>query len=251
MWLTVDAGNSRIKLALFGDDQAPMSVETLPTNGDPDEYRRALSSFAGASSIERIGIAAVSATPALDRVFDELVPATPRLRVQAGLRLPINNTYETPTTLGADRLASAVGAWVIYGRPAERPTVVVDAGTAVTYEVVTRDGTFIGGAIAPGPRLQLDALNRGTAQLPRLEDIESRSPVGASTRAAIEAGVLYGFVDSVSGMLRRIEHDLGEIPLVVLTGGWSAPLSPSLMMDHVVNPHLVLKGVRILMEDNP
>lgn len=251
MWLTIDAGNSRIKAALFGDDQAPIRVASIPTHSGREELRSQLISLVDDAQVDRVGIAAVSSTPFLDELIDELAPRVTPLRVNAGLELPFRNDYETPTTLGTDRIASASAAWMLYGKASQRPTVAVDLGTAVTYEVITADGTFIGGAIAPGPRLQLESLNRGTAHLPLLEDVESKSPIGASTRAAIEAGVMYGFVDGIAGMLARVEYQLGDSSIVILTGGWSGPISPLLDVDHQVDPHLVVKGIRIIMELNP
>ena len=251
MWLIIDAGNSRIKAALFGDDRSPIRVASIPTNCGREELRSQLIALADGAQVDRAGIAAVSSTPFLGELIDELAPGVTPLRVNAGLKLPLRNAYETPATLGTDRIASASAAWMHYGKVSQRPTVSVDFGTAVTYEVITRDGTFIGGAIAPGPRLQLESLNRGTAHLPLLEDIESKSPIGASTRAAIEAGVMYGFVDGVAGMLARIEYQLGESPVVILTGGWSEQVSPLLDVDHKVDRHLVVKGIRIIMELNP
>ena len=164
--------------------------------------------------------------------------------------LPFTLAYETPETLGTDRLAAAAAAWVLFGRHEDetpRPVVALDAGTAVTYEVVDQHGIFRGGTIGAGPRLIRETLARDTAQLPVVALDLPSSPIGRSTHHALQAGIMYAFLDSVSGMLDRISDALGERPYVVATGGWSTLLSTHLdTIDHI-EPHLVLHGIRVLM----
>jgi type III pantothenate kinase len=168
--------------------------------------------------------------------------------------LPFTLGYDTPDTLGTDRLAAAAAGWVRYGRargdgPDARSVLVVDVGTAVTYEVVDRDGVYRGGAIGPGPRLVRRALQSGTAQLPGVPLAFPPSATGRSTPAALQSGIMWGVVDSIRGMTGRLAGALPDCPVVVLTGGWSDRLGPHLdVVDHVA-PHLVLEGVRLLVAD--
>ena len=147
----------------------------------------------------------------------------------------------------------AAAAWTTCGRAggtAAHSVVALDAGTAVTYEVVDRAGVYHGGAIAPGPYLMEHALHTGTAQLPEVPLELPPVPLGRSTREAIQVGILYGFIDGVRGMLDRLVEYLGEPPYVVATGGWAPFLEDHVAAIDAVDPHLVLRGVRILAEMN-
>lgn len=204
---------------------------------------------------ERVGIASV--VPALEHFASETVTASgldEPLVVRPNLRLPIDLGYETPDTLGMDRLALAVGAWARYGASHEgtyRPVIAIDAGTALTYEVITADGVYLGGIIAPGPRLMADALHHGTAQLPDIPLTIPPSPVGQSTISALQSGVMHGFLDGVRGMLERLRVVLNPAPIIVVTGGWSSLLHEHLAEIDAMDQHLVLRGIRALMMLNP
>ncbi len=168
------------------------------------------------------------------------------------LALPFEMGYRTPETLGADRLAAAAGAWHLYrARAPDRPLAVVDAGTAVTVEVVSADGVFLGGAIGAGPDLVRRALARGTAQLPEATPTVPRRAVGRSTEEALDAGIMLPFLDGVRGFLARVTDELGAEPLVVATGGWGRLLAEHLRAVDHAEPHLVLHGVRALLDLNP
>jgi type III pantothenate kinase len=156
--------------------------------------------------------------------------------------LPFALDYETPDTLGTDRLAAAAAGWVYYGRVTPQSIVVVDAGTAVNYEVIHRDGIYQGGAIAAGPALMREALRAGTAQLPDVPMAFPDQSVGRSTRTALPTGIMSGLVDSVRGM--------SDSPRLVLTGGWSQLLADHLKAEAQHAPHLVLRGVRLLTTMN-
>lgn len=251
MQLVFDVGNSRIKAALFRDEQPVRS-----TSFEYDEVKedaaliRKLEAFVGGEELHRAAIASV--VPEMIRRLATLpmIPSGEPFVVSADVILPFRLAYETPQTLGSDRIAAAAAAWVRFGRPARRAVVTVDAGTATTYEVVSGEGVFLGGAIAPGPRLMSTALGTATAQLPDV-DVDAAIPVvGRSTREAIQAGVLYGFFDAVGGMVRRVAATLDEEPIIILTGGWSPLLSSNLDIPHEHDPELVLRGIDILMRLN-
>lgn len=196
-----------------------------------------------------------SVVPAVTERLAEAVRAEtlrPSLAVGHTLTLPFAMGYETPETLGADRLAAAAGALALY-REAQpgRPLVVVDVGTAVTVEVVSADDVFLGGVIGAGPELARRALADGTAQLPDVAPELPRRAIGRSTREAIQSGLLFPFLDGARGLLARIAGELGAEPFVVATGGWGALLAEHVLAIDHAEPHLVLHGVRALLDLNP
>ena len=147
-------------------------------------------------------------------------------------------------------MAAAAAGWVHHGRDGPQSVLVVDAGTAVNYEVVHRDGIYQGGAIGAGPAFVQEALRGDTAQLPDVSLSLPEAPVGQSTQTALQSGVVWGLIESVRGMHTRLAQSLPDTPRVVLTGGWSG-----LLTDHLGDgvhhaPHLVLRGVRLLTEVN-
>ena len=254
MILTLDIGNTAVKGGLF---DGPALVRTFRLASDASAsvpaYRHALRHHLGGVDVERVGLASV--VPAVAERITEAARAETLhlpLAVAPGLALPFAMGYETPATLGTDRIAAAAGAWTRYhGETPDRPLVVVDAGTAVTLEVVSADGVFLGGSIGAGPDLVRRALARGTAQLPEIDAVVPRRAVGRSTAEALQAGVMLPFLDGVRGLLARVTAELGAAPLVVATGGWGGLLAEHVeAVDHV-EPHLVLHGIRVLLELNP
>lgn len=245
MWLALDIGNSAIKGGFF---EGGMLAHTfgIPHEGVlPDEASTMLTRF----SISGAGIASV--VPALTEPVRAALVQRANVQAQvihASMPLPFQMGYRTPDTLGADRLAATAAAFYRFHQSDERPraVIVVDAGSAVTYEVLDRNGTYRGGAIAPGPRLLRDALSRGTAQLPAVATEPPIYPIGTSTTEALQSGIIWGFVDAVSGMLRRLEAALGEVPYVVATGGWAPLLAAQVPAIQRVESHLVLHGVYLL-----
>mgnify|MGYP006291716795 CR=1 FL=1 len=269
MILTLDIGNSAVKGGLFDGEELVRVFRTadLPTeDGDAatEAWTQALRDHLGNAVVERAGLVSV--------VPDAVGPAQQALRGLTGaavtvvspeMPLPFGLAYETPETLGTDRLAAAAAAWVRFGRgdaptgdspdsavraSADRSVLAVDAGTAVTYEVVGREGVYRGGVIGAGPALVQRALHGGTAQLPDVPLSFPDDPVGRSTESALQSGIMWGFIDGVRGMIDRLATTLPDDPIVVVTGGWSRVLSERLdRVDHAA-PHLVLDGVRVLME---
>jgi type III pantothenate kinase len=252
--LALDIGNTAIKGGLFEgvDLRRTFRLETDPAASVP-AYRHALRHHLDGVDVERVGVASV--VPPVAALVTEAVRAeTMRLplAVSHHLPLPFEMGYETPETLGTDRIAAAAGAWALYRDDApERPLVVVDAGTAVTLEVVSADGVFLGGTIGAGPDLVRRALAGGTAQLPEVDARLPRRAIGRSTKEALQAGLMWPFLDGVRGLLARTTDELGAAPLVVATGGWSELLAAHVeAVDHV-EPDLVLHGVRALLASSP
>ncbi|MCH5347227.1 MAG: type III pantothenate kinase [Muribaculaceae bacterium] len=237
-FLTIDQGNSVAKLALWDDDQpiAHTCLAPLTATG--------VANFVGDRRLQ----AALYCSVATDvpAIVDELNALSHNVtRLTAQMPLPLKIGYRSPCSLGADRVAAAVGAMAVC--PGEQ-SLVVDIGTAVTYDVVTADGTFIGGNIAPGLKMRLDSLNRYTARLPLLnlpDHIDSSEPMlGTDTASAMIRGALHGIAGAISYYLSRL--DAGT--RVILTGGDARFIAPLCNFDLRVEEHLVDIGLnRILL----
>ncbi len=247
MWLVLDIGNSAVKGALYDGESL---VQTFRSTHDLASLGPAVHDAVESNSIGRAGIASVvpETSHAVVRILD--AAAIPLTQIRYTMQLPFRLAYSTPETLGTDRLAGAAAAWIRFGRDNSRGVVAVDAGSAITYDVIDSGGTYRGGTIAPGPNLMQRALNRDTAQLPEVPLALPNEPIGQSTVEAIQIGVMYGFIESARGLLRRINDSLGEDAFVVVTGGWASMLAQNIDLVSAVEPHLVLEGVRLLMETN-
>jgi type III pantothenate kinase len=250
MLLALDIGNSAVKAALFDEDTlvdaralASPDDEAAPPTG---HWREALAPWIDHIPVERVGLVSVvpARTEALAGALRSLTDA-PLIRVTPALDLPFDMAYETPDTLGHDRLAAAAAGWVRHGRDGPRSVLVVDAGTALNYEVVHRSGVYQGGAISAGPALVQEALAAGTAQVPPVPLSPPTAPVGRATETALRSGIVWGLVDQVRGMCRRLADALPDRPRIVLTGGWSGLLAEHLGTTRHA-PHLVLHGTRLL-----
>ncbi len=250
-WLALDLGNSALKGGLF---EAGRLVHTFRVAGaNAAELQQQLTAALSEFRPTRAAMASVvpARTPVVQETVQQLTGVRPVL-IGPDWHLPFTLAYETPHTLGTDRLAAAVAAWTLYGHPRQRPVLAVLAGTALTIEVIDERGCYQGGVIAPGPFLMRQALTKGTAQLPEVPLEWPLSPVGRSTRTAIQAGLLYGFVESTRGLLRRVAETLTSSPIVILSGGWASLLQTHLGKQiDVHDSHLVLRGVYHLLKSNP
>lgn len=254
MQLALDIGNSATKGGLFDGERLyrTFRIATRPTDGA--SWQRALHSEVENLEIDRAGITCVvpTATEPVQAAVRETVGAG-ALVIRPSLHLPFEMAYETPETLGMDRLAAAAAAWVQHGRVKDNSShsvVTLDAGTAITVDVTTHEGAYLGGSIAPGPLLQRQALTQGTAQLPSIPLQLPDTPVGSSTRTALQSGIMFGIIDSTQRMIQRVLATL-EHPYVVATGGWSRFLTEHIPEIDRVAPDLVLYGIVHLMELNP
>jgi type III pantothenate kinase len=242
MTLCLDIGNSATKAGLFDGGSLLRTLRTTRLDAGM------LSEFISDDRLERAGIASVvpAATPQVAALVAAVVPRPP-LVVSASVRLPFEMAYRTPETLGADRIAAAAGGRSLL--PEADPLVTIDAGSAVTVEVVA-GGRFLGGAIAPGPELLYRALSERTAQLPALHPALSATVIGSSTEESIRAGIGVPFIEGLRGLLRRIGEELDAPLTVVACGGWGESIAAHLNEITHVEPHLLLHGIRALVELN-
>jgi type III pantothenate kinase len=192
-----------------------------------------------------IGSVVPDVTMSLRGMCDRYVGTSPVV-IEPGVRTGISLRHENPRDLGADRIANAVAAHALYGGP----SIVVDFGTATSFDAVDRDGAFVGGAIAPGITTSSEALVQRAARLPTVEPVAPPSPIGRSTVTALQSGIVYGFAGQVDGIVTRIVGELGPGVTVVATGGLATSvLDACATIDHH-DPWLTLKGLRLIWERN-
>ena len=249
MLLTSDIGNTSITLGLFEDDALVEEFRLASDKDLPlDEYEVLLKSLFKDFKIEDCIIAAVveeltlKFKKACDNVFgiNSLVLST---EINTGIKIKIDN----PKEAGADRIANAVGAYVLY----KRPVIVVDFGTATTFDIVNSNGEFIGGIISLGIMSQMKALNKFTSKLPRTDISISPSAIGHNTNDAILSGVIRGTASMIDGLVEQCEKELGENATLVATGGYSGLIANYLKRPFdFINPTLTLEGLRYLYQIN-
>ena len=243
MILTMDVGNTNIKTALF-DGTEMFKYWRMSTNisSTSDEYGvRLTSMFAheGVPTDVVDGIVVSSVVPTINYTIEHMLQnyfgKTP-LFVAPGVKTGINIKYENPRELGSDRIANAVAAYDEYGGPC----IFIDFGTATTFGVVDKDGSFLGGTICPGIKLSSEALVTGTAKLPR----------GRTTLSNLQSGMYYGYVGLVRNIVRKIRQELGEDAYVVATGGMALMIADESKVIDKLDGLLTLKGLRLIYERN-
>jgi len=249
MILTFDVGNTETTAALF-DGDAIRDHWRVTTNipRTPDEFALLLSSLlqTGGFGTEVVtGSAICSVVPpitgALAQACRDSFGAAPAM-IDAYAKLPIRLEVDEPFTVGADRIANTLAA----SQLRKRDTIVVDLGTATTYDCITADGAFIGGVIQPGVGTSADTLFRRTSQLAATELVPPKRVIGTRTDECIRSGVLFGAADSVEGLVARIKAEwTGSAPLVIATGGLAETLAPFCPSFDEVDPFLTLHGVRL------
>jgi type III pantothenate kinase len=253
MIVAFDVGNSEITIGIFeGEDLVSHWRLTTAAPRTADELALLIRSITG-SDIASPGGAEGSAicsvvpaiTPMLAEACEMCFGSKPKM-VDARARLPIKLDVEEPFTVGADRIANTLAASRIH----KRDSVVVDLGTATTYDCITADGTFLGGVIQPGIMISADTLFRRTAQLPATDIVPPMRVIARRTDECIRAGVLYGAVDSIDGIVRRIRKEWPnkEPLLVIATGGMAETIRPYSSELELVDPFLTLKGIRLAYE---
>lgn len=238
LYLTIDQGNSAAKLALWRGEQ--LEETHIVQHLAPNHLSQFLAAHPGIDAAIYCSVAS-HGTEIMAILTNHVRKA---IRLTGDTPLPIIIEYGTMGSLGVDRIAAAVGAQASFPGT---PLLVVDAGTAVTYDAITADGRFIGGNIAPGMNMRLEALHRFTARLPRVQvprELPSGRFLGHNTESAMILGAIYGIVGTMSYYKSR----LPENTEVVMTGGWAKELSRLCDFEITVDPHLVSKGLnRILI----
>src|SRR5256885_10249425 len=245
MLLAIHINNPETKVGLFRGDSLEAHWRLTPAPArTPDEWAAAFTAYllqAGRSTQEvRAAIVASVVPPVTQGVCEavELATTVPPGIVAGRLKLPLTLDVDEPLTVGADRILNTLAASHLF----RRDTIVVDFGTATTFDCITGDGRFIGGVIMPGVRTASDALIRNTAQLPATELTPPERVIGRRTEECIRAGVLLGAAEAVDGLVRRIKAEWpnGGTPYFIRTGGGGPPVSPPRRARSGVHPHFVL-----------
>ncbi|MDP3064247.1 MAG: type III pantothenate kinase [Chloroflexota bacterium] len=253
MLLAIDIGNTNVTLGAF-EGEALAATWRLATDArrTADEYGVLMRSLLSAKGVatEKVNEACLcSVVPPLTGVLEQACEAYFGVRplvVGAGTRTGVRVLYDSPRDVGADRVVDAAATFKLYGGPA----IVVDFGTATTFNAISRNGDYLGGAIAPGLGVAAESLFLNTSQLRRVELVAPKSPIGKNTVHAMQAGLVLGYVAMVEGMVQRFKAELGPETKVIATGGHSELIAQETRAFDVVNPDLTLLGLRIIFDLN-
>jgi type III pantothenate kinase len=261
--LALDVGNSNTTIGVFVGDQLRGEYRVGTRTGwTRDEVAGTLRSVLALAAIDFEDVDAAVLASVVPPVESEIVEAlrtymdVDPLIVGPGVKTGMPVRYDPPKDVGADRIVAAVAAHARYapdpenGKNAKRPVVVVDFGTATTFDVVSAKPEYLGGAIAPGIGISADALFTRAAKLPRVTLKRPASVVGRNTVHAIQSGLLYGYVALVEGMLARIGSELGAAPFTVATGGLAATVAEATDRIHAFDDSLMLDGLRLIYQRN-
>lgn len=250
MLLAIDVGNTNTVLGLFDDDllHASWRIKT-DAHSTADEMALTFRGLLqGQPGID--GIALCSTVPSVLRemrvMLDRYYPDVATVIVEPGTRTGVPVLTDNPKEVGADRIVNTIAAHHHFGGPC----IVVDFGTSTNLDVVSAKGEFLGGALAPGIEISLDALAQRAAQLRKVELVRPRSAIGKNTVEALQSGALYGFAGQVDGLVDRITSELGEVTAVVATGGLASIVVPESRRITHHEPDLTLLGLRLVFEKN-
>ena len=253
MLLTIDIGNTNLTLGLYdGEERGPNWRLATDHARMPDEYGLqflGLLEHAKCGQDCLTGIVLASVVPQLTQrvvqACSEYLKIKP-LVVDTGIKTGVRILYEDPKAVGADRVADAVAVMKLYGGPA----CVIDFGTATTFNAVTAEGDYLGGAITAGVNLAAEALYTRAAKLPRMDLQRPPSVIGRNTVHAMQSGLLFGYVSMVEGMVARFRSELGSDMKVVATGGLAEVVAKETDVIDVIAPWLTLDGLRMIWELN-
>ena len=251
MLLAIDIGNTHTVFGVFDKRKLiadwRVSSAVSRTEDEIGTQVRTFCDHAGIKLKSIHGVAISSVVPNLTEVFELMGKkyfGVEPLVVSAELDLGIKIHYEDPSTVGADRLCNAVAGFAKYGGP----IILIDFGTSTTYDVVSEDGDYLGGVIAPGIETSAADLHRRAAKLPRIELRFPRDVVGKDTVSSMQSGILYGAVDAMEGMVKRVKEAIGANAKVVATGGYSKIIKEHSHAIDYYEPALVLHGVQLIYE---
>ena len=253
MLLAIDIGNTSITLGVYqGEKLGPHWRISTNQHRMPDEYGLQINNLLKHNDVEIneiSGICLASVVPPLTgtflRVCREYLKKDP-LVVDAGIKTGVKILYEPPRSVGADRIVDAAAVQHLYGGPA----CVVDFGTGTTFNAISEEGDYLGGAIAPGMGIAAEALFERAAKLPPVDLNTPPSVIGKNTPHAMQSGLIFGYVGLVEGMVTRFKKELGAEMKVIATGGYTEIIARETQMIDIIAPSLTLDGLRIIWDMN-
>ena len=251
MLLTIDIGNTHTVIGIFQNERlvADWRMTSIATRTADENWLtvKAFCADAGIKTADIMGVGISSVVPDITDIFEafsrkyfQVEPVT----VSADLPLGMKIRYKDPRAVGADRLCNAIAGFAKYGGP----LIIIDFGTATTYDVVSSEGDYIGGVITLGLESSAAELHRRAARLPKIELHFPDSIIGQETVTSMQAGIMFGTVDMVEGIVGRIRKELGTDARVIATGGLSTIVAQHTGVIQALEPTLVLDGIRIVCE---
>jgi type III pantothenate kinase len=253
MLLAIDVGNTNIVIGVFRDTDLIHSWRlTTIRERTSDELGVLVASLCDRHGVRRqeiTGIVVASVVPpltgtVLKMVADYFGQAAMLFEPAVNGTMPV--LIDKPAEVGADRVANSIAAFDTYGKGL--PLIVVDFGTATTFDAVSAKGEYLGGVICPGPKLSAEALFQRAARLPRIDVTKPSKVIGTNTVAAMQSGLFWGYVDMVEGLVRRMKAELGGQAVVVATGGLASVVAPESTEIEHVDDELTLRGLRLVWE---
>lgn len=253
MLLTVDIGNTNITFGVFDGEEIRATWRMASgVNQMADEYASLLLNLMNhqgiaPSAIEEVALCCV--VPPLLGIFEELFQhyfQVSPLMVGPGIKTGVRIRMDNPREVGTDRIVNAAAAHHLY----RGSVIIVDMGTATTFDVVSKEGDYLGGVIAPGIVTAAEALFARAAALPRVELVRPKKVIGSNTITAMQSGIVFGYAGLIGGVVGRIQQELGEKALVVATGGYAELMARETAVINEINPDLTLVGLRLINQMN-
>lgn len=254
MLLVIDVGNTNVTMGVFDGEKLKETFRlTTGTSRTSDEYGLAICDLIEHRAIAIEEVRDVIISSVVPDVMYSLINGivkyfhTTPLIVGPGIKTGIRLATENPKQIGADRIVDAVGAYELYGGP----VLVIDFGTATTYDLILEDGSFVAGVTSPGIRLSANALWQGTAKLPKFEILKPKSILAKETISSMQAGLVYGYIGQTEYIIKKVKEEakLKEMK-VVATGGLGKIIADETDMIQVYDNRLTLKGLRLIYEKN-
>jgi type III pantothenate kinase len=255
MLLAIDIGNTNIVIGVFEGKALGRSWRLATARERTgDELGLMITELLERAGIKTSAIDGVVMASVVPQLTGPMIDMAKRylgltpLNVDADTDIGMPNLYAHPSEVGADRLVNSLAAWAEYGRERGTPLIVVDFGTATTFDAISAKGEYLGGVICPGIQISADALFQRAAKLPRIDVRKPASVIGRTTVTSMQSGLFFGYVEMVQGLVRRLREELGGTAYCVATGGLAEVISPETDVVDAVDRDLTLQGLRMVWE---